>query len=73
MLSANAINVDKSKIVSSGTELTLSILMTTQEAFVDSVDQDQTVQNVQSDLLSTLSSFSFYIIMKSFLVLAMEA
>ena len=31
--------------------------MTTQEAFVDSVDQDQTAQNVQSDLWSTLSTF----------------
>ena len=30
--------------------LTFSLLMTTQEAFVDSVDQDQTAQNVQSDL-----------------------
>ena len=30
--------------------LTLSLLVTTQEAFVDSVDQDQTAQNVQSDL-----------------------
>ena len=30
--------------------LTLSLLMTTQEAFVVSVDQDQTVQNLQSDL-----------------------
>ena len=30
--------------------LTLSLLMTTQEAFVDSVDQDQTALNVQSDL-----------------------
>ena len=30
--------------------------MTTQEAFVDSVDQDQTAQNVQSDLWSTLST-----------------
>ena len=27
--------------------------MTTQGAFVDSVDQDQTAQNVQSDLWST--------------------
>ena len=26
--------------------------MTTQEAFVDSVDQDQTAQNMQSDLWS---------------------
>ena len=33
--------------------------MTTQEAFVDSVDQDQTAQNVQYDLWSTLSTFSF--------------
>ena len=39
--------------------LTISLLMTTQEAFVDSVDQDQTAQNVQSDLWSTLSTFSF--------------
>ena len=30
--------------------LTFSLLLTTQEAFVDSVDQDQTAQNVQSDL-----------------------
>ena len=30
--------------------LTLSLLMVTQKAFVDSVDQDQTAQNVQSDL-----------------------
>ena len=29
---------------------TLSILLTTQEALVDSQDQDQTAQNVQSDL-----------------------
>ena len=29
----------------------------TQEAFVDSVDQNQTVWNVQSDLWSTLSIF----------------
>ena len=35
--------------------------MTTQEAFVDSVDQDQIAQNVQSDLWSTLSTFSFWI------------
>ena len=33
--------------------------MTTQEAFVDSVDQDQTAQNVQSDPWSTLSTFLF--------------
>ena len=30
--------------------LTLSLLLMTQEAFVDSVDQDQSKQNVQSDL-----------------------
>ena len=42
-----------------GNALTLSYLMTTQEAFVDRVDQDQTAQKVQSDLLSTLYKFSF--------------
>ena len=31
--------------------------MTTQEACVDNGDQDQTVQNVQSDLWPTLSTF----------------
>ena len=31
--------------------------MMTQEAFVGSVDQDQTAQNVQSYFLSTLSTF----------------
>ena len=30
--------------------LTLSLLLTTKEVFVDSVDQDQTAQNAQSDL-----------------------
>ena len=39
---------------------------------MDSLDQDQTEQNVQSDLLSTLSTFSFYIITESFFHLAME-
>ena len=33
--------------------------MTTQEAFVDIVDQDQTAQNMQYDLWSSLSTFSF--------------
>ena len=33
--------------------------MTMQEAFVDSVDQDQTAQNVQSDHWYTLSTISF--------------
>ena len=30
--------------------LTLSLLMTTQETFVDCVGKDQTAQNIQSDL-----------------------
>ena len=30
--------------------LYVCLLMTTQEAFVDSIDQDQTAQKVQSDL-----------------------
>ena len=37
--------------------LTLSLLISTQELFVDSVDQDQTAQNMQSDLWSTLYTF----------------
>ena len=37
--------------------ITLSLLLTTPEAFEDGVDQDQTAQNVQSDLWSTLSTF----------------
>ena len=41
--------------------------MTTQEATMDSVDQDQTAQNVQSDLWFTLSTFSIWIITKLFL------
>ena len=40
--------------------------MTIQEAFTDSIDQDQTAQNVQSDLWSTLSTFSFSIIIELF-------
>ena len=51
--------MDRSKILTCGKELTLSLLMMTQEGFVDSVDQDQTAQNGQSDLCSTLSTFSF--------------
>ena len=31
-------------------------MLMTHEDFVDSVDQDQTAQNVQSDLWSTLST-----------------
>ena len=47
---ANAFNLDKGKILLTGEALILSLLMTTIEAFVDSVDQDQTAQNMQSDL-----------------------
>ena len=36
---------------------------------MDSVDQDQTAQNVQSDLWSTLSTLSFYIITECFFIL----
>ena len=38
--------------------------MRTQEAFVDSVDQDQTAQNVQSDLWSTLSTLNRFLILQ---------
>ena len=54
---------------SCNTELTLSLLMKTPEAFVGNVDQDQTAHSVQSDLLSTLSTFSFKIIAKLFYIL----
>ena len=36
---------------------TISLLMMTQEALVNSVDQDQITQNMQSDLWSTLFPF----------------
>ena len=39
--------------------LVLLLLLMTKKAFVDCVDQDQTAQNMQSDLWSTLSTFSF--------------
>ena len=52
MSSAVCLNLDQSKILWSGNELTLSFLMTTQEAFVDSLDQDQTAHNVQSHPLN---------------------
>ena len=39
--------------------------MTTLDALVDDVGQDQTAQNVQSNILSTLSTFSFEIIIES--------
>ena len=38
---------------------TLSYLVMTQVALVDNVDQDQTAQNMQSDLWSTLSTELF--------------
>ena len=43
-------------IMDQGCALTLSLLRPTQEAIVDSVDQDQTAQNMQFDLRSTLST-----------------
>ena len=45
--------------------------MTIQQAFVDSVDQDQTAQNVQSDLWSTLSTVfvSRLLLSRSFILL----
>ena len=49
MSSATCFNLDLSKILSSGNRLTLSIQITTQEAFVDNVDQAQTAQSMQSD------------------------
>ena len=55
--SASAFNLDKAKILLSAERLalfndglTLSLLLTTLEAFVDSVDQDRTAHNVQCDL-----------------------
>ena len=36
--------------------LTLSLPLTMQESFVDSADQDQTSQNKQSNILTTLST-----------------
>ena len=53
--------------------LNLSILMMIQGAFVDNVGQDKTTENMQYDLLSRLSTFSFSIITKSVLHLTMEA
>ena len=60
MSSAVCFNLDQSKILLSGNGLThevehnksftLSPLLTTKEAFVDTADQDQTAQNIQSDL-----------------------
>ena len=41
---------DKDEEVFNFSDICLMLLMMTQEAFVDSLDQDQTAQNVQSDL-----------------------
>ena len=51
----NIISVFRMKAASAPTPtfqgiLIISLLMKTQEVFVDSIDQDQTVQNVKSDL-----------------------
>ena len=51
VLSIRALTDNKPKLtITRDVSLTLSPLLTTQETFVDSVDQDQTAQNVQSDL-----------------------
>ena len=47
------------RLPQSGTLLTLSLLLTIQEAFLDSVDEDSIAQNEQSDNWSTLPTFSF--------------
>ena len=46
----NALNKSKLFFFSSSKELTFSLLLTKLEAFMDSADQDQTAQNVHSDL-----------------------
>ena len=47
-MSAISFNLDKSKNLSFGKEL--SCLSMTKGSFVDSVDEEQTVKNVQNDL-----------------------
>ena len=47
-------------------------MLTSLGTFVDSVDQDQNAQNVQSDLWSTLLTFLFSVISELFLHLAMQ-
>ena len=49
----------RQKVSLCGNGLTLPLLLMTQGFFVDHVDQDQIAQNVQSDLWSTQSTFSF--------------
>ena len=55
--SAPAFNVDKAKLLLSAERLalfndglTLSLLLTTLEAFVDSINQDRNAHNMQCDL-----------------------
>ena len=50
LLSAKAFNLEKSRFFICHKEFTLSLLLTKQEAFVDSINQEQTAQNMQSDL-----------------------
>ena len=47
------------KFIDNRSTLTLPYWWWHKKPFVDNVDQDQTAQNVQSDLRSTLSRFSF--------------
>ena len=56
--SAKSFNLDQSKNLMFGKGLALTVLEPTQLAYVDRADQDQTAQNVQSDLQSTLSANS---------------
>ena len=52
LLSANSFSLEESKFgrLGKGRLIDSSLLLMTQEAFVDSADQDQTAQNAQSDL-----------------------
>ena len=58
MSSAICFNLDQSKILSPGNELEgkfhLNLLSGTPEPFADSIEQDQTVKNLHSNLASTL-------------------
>ena len=70
MLSAICFDLDQSKSLSSVNRFTLSLLMTTQEALVDSVYKDQAAQNVHT--MCTLISDPHCPHFQSFLHLAME-
>ena len=54
--SANAFNLDQFKFLSFGRGLTLKAPITTEVAFVASLDQDKAVQNMQPNLGSTVSA-----------------